>query len=191
MADIIVIGDGPGGLSAALFLAKNGHRVTVYGQDQTPMHHAMLHNYLGLPETTGTAFQRRAREHVSAHGAALVDAEVIAVSAEDGRFTVTAGEEPARGADYLILAGGKASQQLARSLGVPLEGGPVPVDAEYRTPVDRVYAIGRLTRPDRSQAIISAGAGAVAALDILSREAGSDVHDWDTPPAHDHDHPNL
>jgi thioredoxin reductase (NADPH) len=38
-----------------------------------------------------------------------------------------------------------------------------------------------VARPDRSQAIISAGAGAVAALDILSREAGRDVHDWDSP----------
>ena len=25
-----------------------------------------------------------------------------------------------------------------------------------------------------------AGAGAIAALDILAREAGSDVHDWDS-----------
>jgi thioredoxin reductase len=45
-----------------------------------------------------------------------------------------------------------------------------------------VYVVGRLARPNRSQAIISAGAGAAAALDILSREAGEDVHDWDSPP---------
>jgi hypothetical protein len=35
---------------------------------------------------------------------------------------------------------------------------------------------------NRSQAIISAGAGAVAAVDILAREEGKDVQDWDTPP---------
>jgi hypothetical protein len=35
---------------------------------------------------------------------------------------------------------------------------------------------------ERSQAIISAGDGARAALDILSREAGKDVRDWDSPP---------
>ncbi len=29
---------------------------------------------------------------------------------------------------------------------------------------------------------LSAGAGAAAALDILSREADSDVQDWDSPP---------
>ena len=48
MPDVIVIGDGPGGLSAALFLAKNGKEVVVYGQDKTAMHWAMLHNYLGI-----------------------------------------------------------------------------------------------------------------------------------------------
>jgi thioredoxin reductase len=46
--------------------------------------------------------------------------------------------------------------------------------------MDRVYAVGRSARPERSQAIISAGAGATAALDILAREAGKNVTDWDS-----------
>ena len=48
MARVNIVGDGPGGLSAALFLAKNGHEVVVYGQDKTAMHYAELHNYLGI-----------------------------------------------------------------------------------------------------------------------------------------------
>jgi thioredoxin reductase (NADPH) len=67
MTRTVVVGDGPGGLSAALFLAKNGHTVTVYGQDQTPMHHAHLRNYLGLPDISGSDFQAVAREHATAH----------------------------------------------------------------------------------------------------------------------------
>jgi hypothetical protein len=39
-----------------------------------------------------------------------------------------------------------------------------------------------MVRPTRSQAVISAGDGAKAALDILSRAAGKDVQDWDSPP---------
>ena len=55
------------------------------------------------------------------------------------------------------------------------------VNREYASSMDRVYAVGRSARPERSQAIISAGAGATAALDILAREAGKNVTDWDSP----------
>jgi thioredoxin reductase (NADPH) len=64
--DAIVIGDGPGGLSAALFLAKSGLEVSVYGQDKTAMHWALLKNYLGLPEVHGSEFQKVARKQVEA-----------------------------------------------------------------------------------------------------------------------------
>ena len=33
----------------------------------------------------------------------------------------------------------------------------------------------------RAQAIISAGGGVAAALDVLSIEVGRDIRDWDTP----------
>ena len=65
--DVIVVGDGPGGLSAALFLAKAGKSVVVYGQDNTAMHAALLKNYLGIPEMTGSDFQTIARDQVAAH----------------------------------------------------------------------------------------------------------------------------
>jgi thioredoxin reductase len=190
MSTVHIIGDGPAGLSAALFLAKSDQRAVVHGADQTPMHHAQLYNYLGIQDISGTDFQTEARAHAVAHGAELHDEKVAAVEIRDGRFVIrtTSGESAG---DYLVLAGGKQAQSLARDLGVEIVDGRVTVDCEYRTDVDRIYALGRLVRPDRSQAIISAGAGATAALDILSRETGTDVHDWDTPPEHDHDHPNL
>jgi thioredoxin reductase (NADPH) len=181
MATVAVIGDGPAGLSAALFLAKNGHDVLVFAQDKTAMHYAELHNYLGIPEIDGSDFQRIAREQVTAHGARLQDGEVTTVQHDGGGFAV-ATNGAAEHAAYVVLAGGKAAQRLAQQLGADKEAGRVPVDTEYRTGVDRVYAVGRVARPERSQAIISAGAGATAALDILAREAGKDVVDWDSPP---------
>ena len=181
MARVIVVGDGPAGLSAALFIARSDHEVVVYAQDDTAMHYALLHNYLGIDEIHGSRFQERARAQVVAEGADLRDQEVSGISRGDDGFRVTVdGADDDRG-DYVVLAGGKTSQALADELGVERDGGRVVVDTEYATGVDGLYAVGRVARPHRSQAIISAGAGATAALDILSREAGRDVTDWDTP----------
>ncbi|MFP3914462.1 MAG: FAD-dependent oxidoreductase [Actinomycetota bacterium] len=181
MATVTIVGDGPGGLSAALFLAKNGHDVVVYGQDKTAVNFAYLYNYLGIPEISGVDFQKTARSQVEAYGARIVDAEVDAVVADGGRIEVQAGGER-RESDYLILTEGKAPS-LARSLGLDEDGeGRIVVDAEMRSSRDRVYVVGRSIRPGRSQAIISAGDGARAALDILAAEEGKDVQDWDTPP---------
>ena len=180
MASVTIVGDGPGGLSAALFLAKSGHDVTVFGTDKTAMNYAYLYNYLGIPEISGTDFQAVSKAQVTKFGATLVEEEVTSISA-DGGFTVTS-DSGETASDYLILTEGK-SPELAKSLGVAeSDDGAIAVDRDNRSSMDKVYVVGRSVRPNRSQAIISAGAGAVAALDILSREAGKDVQDWDTPP---------
>ena len=183
MATAIVVGDGPGGLSAALFLAKNGHEVTVFGTDKTAMNYAYLYNYLGIPEISGTSFQTVAKRQVTSFGAKVVEEEVTTVAAGEV-FTV----ETATGShqsDYLVLTEGK-NPELALSLGVDVdEDGAVVVDRDNRSSIDKLYVVGRSARPSRSQAIISAGAGAVAAVDILAREEGKDVQDWDTPPKED------
>jgi thioredoxin reductase (NADPH) len=182
MARIAIIGDGPAGLSAALFLAKNGHRVQVFGKDETAMHYALLHNYLGIDELSGTAFQTRARRQVAGHGAEFIDAEVTELAAEGEAYLVTTEDGRSETADYLVLAAARPGAKLATQLGIETPKDGVPTDPEQLTSVDRVYAVGRLARQHRSQAIISAGTGAIAALDILSREAGQEFTDWDTPP---------
>jgi thioredoxin reductase (NADPH) len=180
MARVNIVGDGPGGLSAALFLAKNGHEVKVFGQDKTAMHFAYLHNYLGIPEIAGSDFQEIARRQVQQVGATLVDEEVTAVTPGSGLIVTTSSGDSE--SDYLILTEGK-NPELARSLSVDEDdSGAITVDSNYMSSIDRVYVVGRSVRPSRSQAIISAGAGAVAAVDILAREEGKDVQDWDTPP---------
>lgn len=179
---VIVVGDGPGGLSAALFLAKGGLQVTVYGQDKTAMHWALVKNYLGLPEIHGSEFQRVAREQVSALGATLVNARVESLAkAQDGFEATLEGGEKVR-ARFVVLSEGK-SPRLAQQLGLSFdEKDGLRVDSHGQTEVAGVYAVGRLVRPQRSQAIISAGDGAAAAIDILSVVKGEPVQDWDSPP---------
>lgn len=179
MTAVTVVGDGPGGLSAALFLAKNGHQVRVFGLDKTAMNYAYLRNYLGISEIAGTEFQKTARAQAMAVGATLVDQEITSINVGE-RIEVNT-ESDSFSSDYLILSEGK-NPVLAHQLGLEFDGDAVAADQNNRSSLDRVYVVGRSVRPTRSQAIISAGAGATAALDILAREEGKDFQDWDTPP---------
>ena len=181
MPDTIIIGDGPGGLSAALFLAKNGLDVVVFGEDKTAMNYAVVKNYLGIPEIAGPEFQARARAQVTALGATLREAHVEQLARTETGWTVTLASGEQVSARYLVLSEGKAPR-LARQLGLVFdEQHGIATDRNARTELG-VYVVGRSARPGRSQAIISAGDGAAAAIDILSRERGEDVVDWDAPP---------
>jgi thioredoxin reductase len=181
MTNVIIVGDGPGGLSCALFLAKNGIDTTVFGQNNTAMHYAELHNYLGIPKILGSDFQVIAKKQVSDFGASLKDALVTEVTKSEDGFIVTIDDGATYPASYVVLAEGKGVK-LNQSLGLTKEGRSVEVDRNGRTAVSGLYAVGRSTKMNRSQAIISAGEGAAAALDILSAEAGRDILDYDSPP---------
>jgi thioredoxin reductase (NADPH) len=183
--DVIVIGDGPGGLSAALFLAKNGLKVALFGQDKTAMHFALLRNYLGIPEILGSDFQAIARRQATGAGATLRDARIESVSRDGDGYRATTDSGESVTAKYLILSEGK-SPRLAKQVGLEFdEVRGIAADRNGKSKVDGVYVVGRSARPGRSQAIISAGDGAAAAIDILSRERGEDFTDWDEPPAAD------
>lgn len=177
MSDVIIVGDGPAGLSAALLLAKNGNDVDVFGTDDTPMHKAMLYNYPGIEEITGSEFQRIARGQAESFGAEIHDTRVESVDRSDGGFSIRTDDDETFEADYLILATSNKSHQ--KQIGVQRDGGVAAVDRNGRTNIDRCYAIGWASRTDKIQAVISAGDGAAAAVDILSDQKGEAFHDFD------------
>lgn len=182
MPDVIIIGDGPGGLSAALFLAKNQVDVAVFGDDKTVMHYAFLKNYLGVPDTSGSDFQRIALAQVGKHGVQVRPERVASLEKTAAGFTAVLESGERHTARYLILSEGKGPK-LAKQLGLDFdENNGIATDRNAHTSVQGVYVVGRSARPGRSQAIISAGDGAAAAIDILSREKGKDFLDWDEPP---------
>ena len=152
MATTVVVGDGPGGLSAALFLAKNGEAVTVFGTDESAMHYAYLYNYLGIPEIAGSELQRIGRGQAAAQGAEVRNSRVSAVAATDGAFRVTDEDGRSEDADYLVMTEGK-NPALALSLGLATDAeGNIEVDRDYRTSLDRVYVIGRSAKHVRKKA---------------------------------------
>ena len=180
MDDVLVIGGGAAGLSAALFTAKNGLETTVVDADDTWLHKAHLFNYLGIESEDGTAFVEGAREQVESFGATLEAGTVEAVEdAADGFRATTADGEEYEGR-YLVLATG-AKRGLAEDLGCAFDGDVVDATVSMETSVENVYATGAMVRAEEWQAIISAGDGAAAALNILSAEKGEHFHDFDTP----------
>lgn len=182
MANVIVIGDGPGGLSAALLLAKNKQSVVVVGEDKTAMHWALLKNYLGVTEQLGSDFQKTAREQAKAAGAELRTAHVESLAKDAQGYRVTLGGGDVLTAKYIVLSEGKLPK-LAKQIGLEFDDAKgIATDRNARSNIENVYVVGRSARPGRSQAIISAGDGAAAAIDILSREHGKDFVDWDEPP---------
>jgi thioredoxin reductase len=164
-------------LSAALFLAKNDIDVDVFGTDDTPMHKAMLYNYLGIPEITGTEFQETSRDQVQTFGVNLHEAKVNQVGQTDDGFEITTDAGDTHQGDYLIIA--VSNKKLIVQAGMDRDDGLAAVDRNGRSSVDNAYAVGWASRSQKIQAIISAGDGAAAALDIMSKRAGKDVHDFD------------
>ncbi len=181
MAKVIVVGDGPGGLSAALYLAKLKMDVAVFGIDKTSMHSAMLYNYLGIPEMTGGEFQKIAREQVVGFGADVQNKRVTEIEKTDDGFKVSTEDGAQRESKYVVLAEGKGVK-LSVALGLTEAATNVETGRSGKTNIDNLYVVGRSTNIKRTQAIISAGQGAAAALDILSIELGRDVRDFDEVP---------
>ncbi|MFD1645130.1 FAD-dependent oxidoreductase [Haloarchaeobius litoreus] len=182
MTHVVVVGGGPAGLSAALFTAKNGLETTVYDMDGTWMHKAHLFNYLGIESEDGTEFVEEARKQVDGFDVDRQQGiEVTGVETTDDGFTVTTADDDAVEADYVVLATG-ANRDLAEDLGCAFTGEDVvEVDVTMETSVGDCYATGAMVRAEEWQAIISAGDGAAAALNILSKEKGEHFHDFDTP----------
>ncbi|WP_265110884.1 NAD(P)/FAD-dependent oxidoreductase [Halosolutus halophilus] len=178
--DVIVVGGGPAGLSASLYTQKNGLETILFDTDSTWMHKAHLFNYLGIGSIDGSAFMETARTQVDSFGVERKQGETVeAVTPSDNGFVV---ETPADEyeATYVVLATG-ANRDLAESLGCSFDGDVVDVDVTMETTVTDAYATGAMVRAEEWQAIISAGDGAAAALNILSKEKGEHYHDFDVP----------
>ncbi|MFB6183869.1 MAG: FAD-dependent oxidoreductase [Haloarculaceae archaeon] len=178
---VLVVGGGPAGLSAALFAQKNGLETTLFDADDTWLHHAHLFNYLGVGSQDGTAFLETARKQADSFG---VDrrqgTEVTDVESTDDGFRVTT-EDGEHEGEYLVLATG-SNRDLAESLGCAFtDDEVVDVDVTMETSVTDAYATGAMVRAEEWQAVISAGDGAAAALNVLSKEKGEHYHDFDTP----------
>ena len=181
MPTVAVIGGGPAGSSAALFTAKNGLDTVLFDTDGTWMHKAHLFNYLGIKSVDGDAFLETAHDQVDEFGVDRHQGEAVTgVEANDEKFSLATDADEYT-AEYVVLATG-ANRDLAEKLGCAFtDEDVVAVDVTMETSVADAYATGAMVRAEEWQAVISAGDGAAAALNILTKEKGEHFHDFDTP----------
>ena len=122
MPDLVIVGSGPAGVSAALYAARAGVRTTVLTKGPGALDRAeLIQNYYGFSEPiSGAELERRGIEDAKALGVNFVTTEAVGLTYTD-RLTVEtlAGEFPA---DAVILATG-ASRAAPKIPGlVGLEG---------------------------------------------------------------------
>lgn len=105
--DVVIVGGGPGGLSAALALGRARKRVLLC--DSGPRRNAaaeQVHNFVTRDGTPPDEFRRIGREQLTAYPTVEVrDARVEGVTGEKGSFRVAAGAETVDARRILLCTG--------------------------------------------------------------------------------------
>ena len=106
MANVVIIGSGPAGVSAALYTARAGIDTTVLTKGSGALARAEgIENYYGVPgPVSGAELERRGIEGAKAVGVKFVEAEAVGLTFTDKLTVETlSGDYPA---DAVILATG-------------------------------------------------------------------------------------
>jgi thioredoxin reductase (NADPH) len=108
--DCIVIGAGPGGLQAAIYLTRYNRRVLLLDRGGGRTMHALhIVNYLGIPEISGRDLIEAGLEQVRSFGAEFSREAVTGVEKRD-LFTVST-EKGERQARFVIVSTGAVDKQ--------------------------------------------------------------------------------
>ena len=108
MPDIIIIGGGPAGLSAAITSRQRGRSAAVISNDNagSGLYKAReIGNYPGLPAISGRELLSKLTSHASAAGAELINGRVYSVMASDDGYSVGYGAEILQSKSLIIATG--------------------------------------------------------------------------------------
>jgi thioredoxin reductase (NADPH) len=183
MIDVLIVGAGPTGASAALFTAKAGKKTLVIDNDKSVTKRAWIENHYGVAEITGPDLVETGKKQASKFGAEFVQATVSTISKTESGFIVESdqGEYEAK---HVILATGM-SVDLAETAGLQTKPGTEPriktifdVDASGKTNIDGIWAAGTVAGVSM-HTIITAGDGAKVAINVISEINGERYVDHD------------
>lgn len=184
MYDVIIIGAGPAGSSAALFTAKAGKKTLVIDDGNSVTRRAWVENHYGVAEITGPDLFDIGVKQAQKFGAEYVTAKATGLGKQDdGTISVTAGEQSYAG-KHVIVATGLLTDTAEQS-GLNVKPGTEPrikqildVDAAGRTNVEGVWAAGTCAGVSM-HTIITAGDGAKVAINVISELNGARYVDHD------------
>ncbi len=160
MYDIIIIGAGPAGLTAALYARRAEKKVLVIEKDTFGgqiTHSPRVENYPGFIAMSGNEFADKLIEQVMAQGAEIELDSVTGIEGEAGHFTVI-GEGKNYAAKTVIIATGSHHRQL----GLPRENEFVGEGISYCAVCDGAFYKGKIV------AVIGGGNSALQDAVLLS-----------------------
>lgn len=183
MFDVIIIGAGPTGASAALFTAKAGKQTLVIDSDQSITKRAWVENHYGVAEATGPDLVETGKKQAEKFGAKFVTGKAVNLVKNGDAIKVETEGETFEG-KHVILATGLLTD-LAEKAGVATKPGTEPrvktvvdVQPDGRTSIPGVWAAGGAAGTSL-HTIITAGDGAKVAVNVLSELNGERYVDHD------------
>lgn len=183
MFDVVVIGAGPAGASAALFTAKAGKKTLVIDNDKSITKRAWIENHYGVLEITGPDLVENGKKQASKFGAEVAQATVTNISKTESGFKVETDQSEYE-AKHVIVATGMLVD-LAEKAGIKTKPGTEPrvktvldVDAAGKTNIEGIWAAGTIAGVSM-HTIITAGDGAKVAINLISEINGERYVDHD------------
>lgn len=158
MYDVVIIGSGPAGLSAAIYGCRAQMKLLVveknYMSGGQIINTSEVDNYPGLPGINGFDMAMKFREHAESLGAEFSEDEITAI-ADQGSYKVLTGLQGIYETKYVLFAMG-ASHRL---LGVPGEDSFTGKGVSYCATCDGAFF--------RNKTVAVVGGGDVAVEDAI------------------------
>lgn len=191
MYDVIVVGAGPAGASAAIFTAKAGLKTLMIDSGQGVTRRAFMKNHYGAPDISGPTLVETGKQQAAELGAELLDGKVTVLHKTNSGIELTFENGSRYEGSQVILCTGMWTD-VAEQAGIQTQAGTEPrvksiivVDTQGKTTLPGVWAAGTAAGVSM-HTIVTAGDGARVAINLISEVKGSRWVDHDVLPTEQH-----